>query len=352
MNNFMVFDAGAHPEIVQDACTILTEEMKPKETEEEAGPEKIEPGRLELLRFSNGNIANKIIDDVRDCDPFLISTQHPPVQENVQMTLSVSRNLRKRSEGKVRVIWLYMPGSRSDKVDQLRISLGAKDMADQIVDAGAHGVVIFDPHFPQIVGFFDSNRTRVEIVTAKSIFLNLIVTEYSHLLNNLAIVSPDLGAAKLAGSFATRLGPEIDLVFVDKRRIGNEEKVRPVAIIGNVKGKDCIVPDDEFCGGGTFIEVALFLLKNGARSVMGMMTHGVITNLNALEKIDSIPEITALHVTNTIPVPADKRKVSSKLKVHSVAHIVAGVIRCIHERKSIHGPNGFLRNLYLPEVRK
>lgn len=334
MNGYKVFDTGAHPELCQETCKLLERDL----------------AQIQLLEFSNENVANIIGEDIRGSDSFVISTQAPPVQKNIQVMLRVVRNLRANSEGKVRVIFGYFPEIRSDKKDQPRISVGARDMADQITNAGAHGVIIFDPHFPQIIGFFDPLKTRVEIVTAKSVFLNRIVEDPVFNRENTCVVAPDLGSAKLAGSFATRL--HVDLAFVDKRRIGNIEKVVPVAVIGNVKGKHCKVPDDEVCGGGTFIEVAKFLLDNGAASIEGFMTHGVLTKMSFLEEIKSIPEIIALHVTNTIPVPQEKRQITDKLKVHTVAHIVAGLIRSIHERKSVHGPEGLLRGLYCSEVRK
>ncbi|MFZ5365553.1 MAG: ribose-phosphate diphosphokinase [Patescibacteria group bacterium] len=328
MEKLLIFDAGAHPALCQTICQLL----------------EIEPGQAEVLEFSNGDIANKLLSDVRGSDCFVISTQAQPVQFHIQTTLSLVKNLRIHSDGMVRLIWGYMPGIRSDKVDQLRISLGARDMADQITAAGAHGVVILEPHFPQIVGFFDQRLTRVEPIKTASIFLNEIVNSGNFDLNNCVVVAADLGSAKRSGTFATRL--HVELAFIDKRRNGNTETIKPVAVIGNVKGRDCLVPDDEICSGSTFIEDAIFLLENGARTVTGFMTHAPLTNLAALRKIEAISEITGLHVTDSIPISQEKQATCSKLRIHSVAPLLAGLIRCVHERRSIHGPHGFLQSLY------
>ena len=293
-----------------------------------------ETGR-QLLWFSNQNCFADIKVKVRNCHCFVIQTQAPGraligkddndndlfgdylrVSDMITELLVLIRAL-KGAGAKVTVVMPYMPYIRSDKKDHPRACVTARLFADQLTNAGADGILIMDPHFDQIHGFFDETRTRVSVLKAKPIFARYFLA--NRVMSEYAIAAPDASESKRSSSLAGLLG--LDMAFVDKRRIGDEEKVKPVAMIGRgkIQGKKTIMPDDEIASGGTIIEGANFTVESGASSVLPTLTHGVLTSMDALHDLQANDCIEEVIVTDTIPVPDEKKAILKKLRVISVA---------------------------------
>ena len=308
IGNLKIVGGKSHPLFVNAICDHLS--IKQTETE--------------TLQFSNENLLVKINEIVRESDVFVIQTSCPPVHENLFETLMLIDALRNATAARVVAVLPYFPYVRSDKKDQPRICMTAKLVADLLKNAGASHVLTMDLHSPQIQAFFN--------IPADQINATKIICEYFRRreLNNYVVVSGDVGSAKMVGTYAKTLN--LPFAIIDKRRIGNEEKVEPVNIIGDVEGKDCLIIDDEVASGGTLCSAANFLKENGAKSVRAAIVHPVLSG-KAYERIeDSCLE--ELVVTDSIPIEKNigKRK---KIKVLSVAELFANAISVIHNGGSI-----------------
>jgi ribose-phosphate pyrophosphokinase len=196
-------------------------------------------------------------------------------------------------------------------------------MADLLATAGADRVLTIDLHSPQIQGFFSIPADQLTAVPV------LCEELKKGDLSNTVIVAADVGEAKDAGRFAKRL--DLPLAFIDKRRTGDDEKAKPAFIIGDVKGKRCLLVDDEIATGGTIFEATDFLLANGAASVSAAVVHPVLSG-RAIERLNH-SRLERLLVTNTIPIPAEK--MSPKISSLSVAPLLAEAITRIHDGRSV-----------------
>jgi len=324
---FKLFHDGSHLVWFEETCEQLS--MKPAD--------------LFIHEFSNGNVINRIDEDVSEFDCFVMATQGTPMTLYKETMLGLVSNLAVNSEGRVNLLFGYMPNIRSDKEDQPRIVVAARDMADQITLAGAHRAVIFEPHFKQISGFFDRKITKVSLVFGNPLLVNALMSKFN--CKNFVSVAADLGGSKTAGLVASKLN--VDIAIIDKRRIGNEEKAVPYAVIGKVKGKDCVITDDEIASGSTFYEDVLFLLEKGAKSVIGMMSHAIMTNLDTLREIAANDKIPALIVCDTVPISQEKRDIlKGKLFIVHTAPVYAEAIRRLSSGGSFRGPDGLLRRMW------
>jgi ribose-phosphate pyrophosphokinase len=189
--------------------------------------------------------------------------------------------------------------------------------------AGADRVLTIDLHSPQIQGFF---HMPADQLTAVPVLCD-------HLrkgdLSNTVVVAADIGEAKDAGRFAKRLN--LPIAFIDKRRYGDDETAHAVSLIGDVRGKQCLLVDDEIATGGTIFDATEFLLKSGAQSVYAAVVHPVLSG-QAHERLAK-SKLSKLIVTNTIPI-ADQ-KLTPKIEVLSVAPLIATAITRIHDGRSV-----------------
>jgi len=217
----------------------------------------------------------------------------------------------------------YYPYARSDKKDEPRISITARLMADLIQTAGADRVLTIDLHSPQIQGFF---TIPVDQLTAVPVLCDALKRRGT---DDTVVVAADVGEAKDAGRFAKRL--DLPIAFIDKRRTGDDEKARPAHIIGDVRGRDCLLVDDEIATGGTIFSATDFLLSQGAASVQAAIVHPVLSG-RAIERLNA-SSLARMLVTNTIPVPADKQ--SPKIEILSMAPLIATAITHIHDGRSV-----------------
>lgn len=304
-----VFSGSSHPDLARGIATHMGMPL----------------GRLKVTRFSNENIKVKVEENVREADVFVIQSSCPPVSDNLLEMLILIDALKFASAARITAVLPYFPYARSDKKDEARISITARLVADLLETAGADRVLTMTLHAPQILGFF---RKPADQLLATPILTNYFLTKD---LSNTTVVATDAGAAKFAGHFAKRLS--VPMAIIDKRRFDDSEKAQSVALIGDVKGRDAIIYDDEIATGGSIKEAARILRELGARSVRVGVTHPVFSG-NALETLNGAG-LDELVVTDTIPVSPERAKAMPYLKVLSTAALFGDAILRIHGGRSI-----------------
>lgn len=308
------FDSGRLQLFAGNANRALAEEI--------ASSLGMQLGDLEVGRFSNGEIKVVINENVRGSDTFLIQPTSQPVNDNLMEALIIIDALRRASANKITAVVPYYGYARQDRKTRGREPITAKLVANLFTVAGVDRVVTVDLHAGQIQGFFDIPLDNLSAVP--------ILAEYIKKkgLSDLIVVSPDLGGAGRARDLAHRLNCSVALV--DKRR--PEPNVAEVMnIIGKVDGKVAILVDDMIDTAGTICEAANALLQRGATAVYACGTHPVFSG-PALERIAK-SSLTEVVVTNTIPV--DQSAIDPKIKVLSIAPLLAEAIIRIHEDLSV-----------------
>ncbi len=282
-------------------------------------------GKSRISRFTNENIKVKIDENVREADVFVIQTSCPPVSDNLLEMLIMIDALKFASAARITAVLPYYPYVRSDKKDESRISITARLVADLLQAAGADRVLTMTLHAPQILGFF---RIPADQLLATPILVSYFKNSDT---SNSMVVATDAGAAKFAGHMAKRLG--LPMAIIDKRRYDDNEQAQSVALIGDVRGKDCIIFDDEIATGGSIKEAARILREFGAAKVRVGITHPILSG-NAADVLANA-ELDELIVTDTIPVPKEKLTAIPQLKVLSTARIFGDAILRIHGGRSL-----------------
>jgi ribose-phosphate pyrophosphokinase len=280
-------------------------------------------GEGEILQFSNDNTFVRIKENVRECDVYVVSTSCPPVNHNLMELLIVIDALRRASARRITAVLPLFPYGRSDKKDQPRIPITARLVADLLTTAGASRVVTIDLHSPQIQGFF---TIPLDHLTAAD-----LLTDYFRKKNipNLVVVATDAGGAKKAATYAEWLNAP--LAIMDKRRSGNDDKARVANFIGDVRGKNALILDDEIDTGGTIQAAVHALREAGAKEVYVGCTHAVCSG-PAVERLASccLQEIV---ITDTLPLRFKENL--DNLTVLSVAPLLAQTIRRINQGESV-----------------
>ncbi len=307
LDELKIFTGRAHPGLAREICAELGVEL----------------GRSETMKFTNDNSFVRIHESVRESDVFVIQPSCEPVNDGLVELLIMIDALKRASVRRVTAVVPYFPYGRSDKKDQPRISITARLVADLLEVAGVQRVVSVDLHAPQIQGFFS---IPVDHLTAIPILAGYFAEKK---LENLVVVAPDAGRAKTARQFAKRL--HAPMAIIDKRRLGNEDKVAMEHVIGDVSGKQCLLIDDEISSGGSLVGAVNTLASFGAGDIYAAVTHPIFCGM-APQKIQSSP-LKELVVTNTVPVPPSKR--NDKITVLSLAPLFAEAIRCIHTGTSV-----------------
>jgi ribose-phosphate pyrophosphokinase len=230
--------------------------------------------------------------------------------------------LRRASANRITAVIPYFGYARQDRKDQPRVPITAKLVANLLTVAGTDRVLTLDLHAGQIQGFFDIPLDHLFAV-------NVFFEYFKEIkMNNLVIVSPDVGGIKMARAYAKKL--HAGLAIVDKRR-NTPDSTDVMHILGEVKGKNVIMVDDIIATGSSLVEAAKALKEAGAKKIFAAVTHGVLS-ANAVEKIDN-SEIDSLIITDSIPLPQPKK--SHKIKIVSVSRLFAEAIKRIHFEKSI-----------------
>jgi ribose-phosphate pyrophosphokinase len=302
-----VFGGRAHPELTDEICAILG----------------LEPGKITLYSFSDGESYVQIDENVRGADVFVIQPTSPPVNDNLMELLIMLDAFKRSSARRVTAVLPYYGYARQDRKDKPRVPITSKLVADVIAAAGADRVLTIDLHASQIQGFFN--------IPVDHLFAAPVIVRYLREmeLDDMVIVSPDAGGVERARAYAKRLGA--GLAIIDKRRIAaNQTEV--MNIIGEVDGKNVFVVDDIIDTAGTLIHSVEALFAQGAKSISASATHAVLSG-PAISRINN-SRLDRVVATNSMPM-TDKEQDCPKLKTLSIGNLLAEAIKRIHNEDSV-----------------
>jgi ribose-phosphate pyrophosphokinase len=277
-----------------------------------------------IKRFADGETHLQIQENVRGADVFLVQPTCTPVDQHLMELLLLLDALKRASAERITAVLPYYGYARQDRKDRPRMPISAKLVASLLETAGASRVLALDLHAAQIQGFFD---IPVDHLFAAPVMLEYFETRFER--GDLIIVSPDAGGVERARSFAKRLNAP--LAIIDKRRT-DANVAEVMNIIGEVRGKHCLMVDDLVDTAGTLVKGVEALLEQGAKSVSACATHPVLSG-SAVERICASP-LLELVVTNSIPLAGPAAE-CSKIRQLSVAPLLARAIQSIHEGGSI-----------------
>jgi ribose-phosphate pyrophosphokinase len=289
--------------------------------EEIAGQLGVELCKATISRFADGEVFVRIDENVRGADVFIVQPTNPPAENVLELLLLIDA-VRRASAARITCVMPYFGYGRQDRKDQPRVAIGAKLMARMIESAGADRVLGLDFHAHQLQGFFD---LPVDHLYAAPVF----TAHYrKKQLQNLVVVAPDVGSAKMARGFAKRLNGS--LAIIDKRR-PSANVAEVVNVVGEVKGMDCLIPDDMIDTAGTVSEAARALKALGANDIYVCATHALLSG-PARERLAAAP-IREVAVTNSIAIPESRQ--FPQLCVLSVGELLAKAIRFTHADQSV-----------------
>lgn len=302
-----VFTGNANPVLAGKICAALGVPL---------GAAMVKP-------FSDGEIHLQILENVRGADVFAVQPTCTPVDRHLMELLLMIDALKRASAERITAVLPYYGYARQDRKDKPRMPISARLIANLLQRAGADRVLALDLHAAQIQGFFD--------VPVDHLFAAPVMVEYfeSNGRRDITIVSPDAGGVERARAFAKHL--KSPLAIIDKRRT-DVNVAEVMNIIGDVKGRDCLIVDDLIDTGGTLVKGAEALLQAGAASVTACATHAVLSG-PAVERIEN-SGIREVVVTNSIPLREEAMR-CSRIKVLSVAPLLARAIKSIHEDGSV-----------------
>lgn len=306
MDKLRVFTGNANPVLAERICQFLNMPL----------------GKAKVSKFSDGEIQIEIEESVRGMDTFVVQPTCPPVSHNLMELLVMVDALKRASANRITVVIPYYGYARQDRKVVPRTSISARLVANLITTAGASRVLAMDLHAGQIQGFFDIPVDHLLALPVLFEYLKKIEGE-------IVVVSPDAGGVERAREMGKRLNAS--LAIIDKRREkANVSKV--MHIIGGVRHKVAIILDDMMDTGGTIVQAAEAIMKDGATAVYACCTHPVLSG-NAVERIKNSP-LEKLVVTNTIPLK-DEAKAIGKIDVLDVSPILGEAIRRIHSDESV-----------------
>ncbi|HEY3329311.1 MAG TPA: ribose-phosphate pyrophosphokinase [Capsulimonadaceae bacterium] len=283
-------------------------------------------GRMNVTHFADGEVRVMIEESVRGTDVFIIQPTCEPVNDNLMELLIMQDAFRRASARRITVVVPYYGYCRQDKKIKPREPVSARLVADLITGAGASRVLAIDLHAGQIQGFFQIPLDHLYAGPLLACYFR----EHGFYDGDTVVVSPDVGGVARARAMAELLGAGIAIIA--KRR-PEPNKVEIMEIIGDVKGKTCVMIDDIIDTGGSIVHGAHALKDRGARRIFACCTHGLFSQ-DALAKIDASP-IEELVVTDTIPIHEHKRNQTTKARVISVAPLLADAIQRIHHSDSV-----------------
>lgn len=302
----MVFSGTSNPELAEGVASHLG----------------IELGNVKISKFANGEIYVRFLESVRGADVFLLQSICAPVNSSLMELLIMSDAAKRASARTITAVISHYGYARQDKKSAAREPITAKLVADLLTTAGVDRVIAMDLHQGQIQGFFNQ---PVNHLTALP-----ILEDYfrSLKLEDVCIVSPDVGRVKVAKKFADMLGASLAIMHKGRPQHNVAEITH---VIGEVDKKTCIVIDDMIDTGGSVAEGAKSLMNSGAKEVYVAATHGIFSP-PAFERIESSP-ITEVVVTNSLPVPEDKQ--GHKIRVLSVAPLFAHAVQNVYNDESV-----------------
>ncbi|HOD03568.1 MAG TPA: ribose-phosphate diphosphokinase [Anaerolineaceae bacterium] len=297
-----IFSGSAHPELAQEIANLLG----------------VLVGRSTTRRLPDSEIHVMIDEVVRDQDVFLIQPCCAPVNDNLMELLLYLDALRRASAHQVNVVIPYFPYARQDRMAKGREAISARVVASLVEAMGARRVLFVDIHNLAIQGFFNIPVDPVSAIPVLADYLRK--PEY----HDAAIVSPDVGRATMAGKYAEMLN--LPLVVMHKRR-ANFEETKTTHVVGDIKGRRPIVIDDMIASGSVMKQIDALYAQGAKGKTIFVITHGVLLP-TALDILNKDERIEKLVVTNTIPLPVEKRH--PKIEVVSIAPLLADIIRRVH----------------------
>ncbi|MDO5414642.1 MAG: ribose-phosphate diphosphokinase [Bacillota bacterium] len=303
---FKVFAGNSHPELAEEIASLMGKPL----------------GEAKVAKFSDGEISVNLGETVRGVDCYIVQSTCDPVNDNLMELLIMIDAMKRASAGRINAVIPYYGYARQDRKAKARDPITAKLVADMLVAAGADRVVTMDLHAAQIQGYFN--------IPVDHMLGMPIITKYfkDQQQDNLVIVSPDHGSVPRARKMAEPLNCPI--AIVDKRR-PEPNKSEIMNIIGDIKGKHCILIDDMIDTAGTITNAANALKDLGALSVRAAATHAVLSG-PAIERIEN-SAIEELVLLNTLPIPEEKR--IPKMKILSVAPLFAEAMSRIHNNETV-----------------
>ena len=305
-----IFTGNANPALAEEICKLMGLKL----------------GESEVKTFADGEVSVSLYESVRGSDVFLINSTCKPVNDSLMELLIMIDACKRASAGRVTAVIPYFGYARQDRKAKSRDPISAKLVANMLTAAGADRVLTMDLQASQIQGFFD---IPVDNLLGNPIFVDYYAKKFGEKVDDMVVVSPDVGSVARARAFAQKL--HMGLAIVDKRR-QKANQCEVMNVIGDVAGKDCILFDDMVDTGGSLCNAAKALVEvGGASSVCACASHAVLSG-PAIERINN-SVIRELAFLNTIP--AVNASVSDKIKYLSVAPMFAEAIERIYQEISI-----------------
>ncbi len=290
--------------------------------EEVAGYLGVPVADMLVTQFSDGEVRVKINESIRGADVYVFQSLSCPSDQHIMELLLIVDALRRSSAGRITAVIPYFAYARQDRQDKPRTPVSARVVADIISVVGTERVVTVDLHSPQIQGFFS---IPVDHLSAMPVLYDYL--RKNVILEDPVVVSPDAGGVERARQLANKLGCGIAIIY--KRR-PEPNRAKVLDVVGTIEGKDAIIIDDLIDTAGTMVSASEMLISRGARKVIACATHGVLSG-PAIERLTNSP-IEQVILTNTIPL---EDKTFSKLKVVSIAPLIAEAIKRIHVEESV-----------------
>ncbi len=304
---FKIFCGTANEPLADEVCAFLG----------------LTRGQASVTRFSDGEAYVQIQENVRGADVFVLQPTCQPVDSHLMELLLMIDAFKRASARRITAVIPYFGYARQDRKDKPRVPISSKLVADLLTTAGADRALIVDLHAPQLQGFFN--------IPVDNLFASPVLVDYFRRANlpNLTVVSPDAGGVERARFFAKKM--DSALAIVDKRRV-DMNVAEVMHVIGDVRGRTCLVIDDLIDTAGTLVKTANALIENGATEVYACASHAVLSGM-AVENL-SKSSIREVVVTNTIPLSEDARR-EPKIKVLTIAGLIGRAIQSIHEETSV-----------------
>ncbi|PYE56425.1 ribose-phosphate diphosphokinase [Deinococcus yavapaiensis] len=307
----LVFSGQSNCTLAEEICTELG----------------IPLGKSQTEKFSNDNLVVRFSESLREADVFIVQSFTTPVSDSIMELLLMIDAAKSASAARVTAVVPYYSYARSDKKDEPRISIAGRLVADLLQASGADRFLTMTLHSPQVHGFF---KIPVDHLSATVVISNHIKSVVPNAHEGV-VLAPDAGDIKRASAIARRL--DAGLAFIDKRRT-SDTTVNARALIGDVRGKNVFIVDDEIATAGSLVEAVNLAKEMGAADVYVAVTHGVYTG-PAVERIRDL-DVVEVCSTNTVLVPKGKIEGSNgKLRTLSVAPLFAQAIRNIHTGASV-----------------
>ncbi|MFW5473885.1 ribose-phosphate diphosphokinase [Knoellia sp. CPCC 206450] len=306
----MIFSGRSHPGLAQEVAALIGTELVP----------------TSAYNFANGEIYVRYEESVRGSDAFVIQSHSAPLNDAIMEHLIMIDALKRASAKRITVVMPFYGYARQDKKHRGREPISARLMADLFHTAGADRLIAVDLHTDQVQGFFDG---PVDHLMAQPVLSDYVSAKYGH--EDLAVVSPDAGRIKVAEQWSKRLGG-VPLAFIHKTRdINQPNQAVANRVVGEVRGRVCVLVDDMIDTGGTITKAADALMADGAKDVIIAATHAILSP-PAAERLRDCAAREVI-VTNTLPISPDNE--FDGLTVLSIAPLISAAIKEVFEDGSV-----------------